>query len=152
METPRIIYTIGTSDRTLEEFLGLLRVFHIAELIDVRRFPSSKRYPWFDRTSLEQALRAEGFGYRWLGEALGGFREEGYRAYMTKLSYLQGLEMVERTAVTSVTALVCAERLPWKCHRLQIARSLEERGWEVLHILIRRPYLAAAAGILEIRK
>ena len=137
MELTRQIHTIGTSNRTLEEFFALLDAHRIRHIVDVRRFPKSRRYPWFNRETLEFDLHAKGFEYFWLGDLLGGFREGGYEAYKMQMSYLRGLEEIERTAVTSRVTLICAEKFPWKCHRFRIAESLEERGWDVVHILER---------------
>lgn len=137
MNIERTIYSIGTSNRTLDEFLDLLESFAVREIVDVRRFPSSRRYPWFDRASLEKALRMKGLKYHWLGDLLGGFREGGYESYKTEIAYLSGLEEVERLAIEEKVVLICAEKFPWKCHRLQISASLEQRGWDVVHILER---------------
>lgn len=135
MDGSRIIYTLGTSNRTLEEFFDVLEAFQLREIADVRRFPTSHRYPWFNRESLDVALGSKGLGYRWLGDLLGGFREGGYEVYKTEIGYLRGLEEVERIAITRQVVLICAERLPWKCHRMLIATSLKQRGWDVVHIL-----------------
>ena len=135
MESTRRIHTLGTSNRTLEEFFAVLDTYNIRHVIDVRRFPKSRRCPWFDRETLEVELQSKGFEYLWLGDLLGGFREGGYEAYKMEMAYLRGLEEVERAAIRSMVALICAEKFPWKCHRLRIAGSLEERGWDVIHIL-----------------
>lgn len=111
--------------------------YHIRNVIDVRRFPKSRRYPWFNREALEVEFQSRGFVYLWLGDLLGGFRKDGYDAYKMEAAYLRGLEEVERTAISSMVTLICAEKLPWKCHRLQIAGSLEERGWDMVHIIDR---------------
>lgn len=137
MELTRHIYTLGTSNRTLEEFFAVLDIYHIRNVIDVRRVPKSGRYPWFNREALEVEFQARGFEYHWLGNLLGGFREGGYEAYKMEMSYLRGLEEIERAAITSTVTLICAEKFPWKCHRFRIAESLEERGWEIIHILDR---------------
>lgn len=135
MASTRQIHTLGTSNRTLKEFFNALDAYHIGHIADVRRFPKSRRYPWFNREILEAELQSRGLEYHWLGDLLGGFREGGYDVYKMEMSYLRGLEEIERTAVTSSVALICAERLPWKCHRFHIGESLEERGWDIIHIL-----------------
>ncbi|NPB09131.1 MAG: DUF488 domain-containing protein, partial [Thermodesulfobacteria bacterium] len=76
-----VIYTLGTSQRSLEEFLEILAFYRIEQVADVRSFPSSRRYPHFCREELAQALAAAGIRYLWLGKELGGFRKEGYEAY-----------------------------------------------------------------------
>lgn len=68
---------------------------------------------------------------------MGGFRKGGYEAFKMEATYLRGLEEVERVAIRSMVVLICAEKFPWKCHRLRIGGSLEERGWDVIHILDR---------------
>lgn len=137
MVGPREIYTFGTSNQTLEEFFRVLEKYEVSEIVDVRRFPSSRRFTWFNRKVLEETGLAQGIGYHWLGDLLGGFRKGGYEIYKTEMEYLRGLEEVERIAIASHVVLICAEKLPWKCHRLQIADSLEERGWTVIHIIDR---------------
>ena len=73
--------------------------------------------------------------YHWLGDRLGGFRTGGYQKYTVEAAYMEGLKRVESLAEISPSVLVCAERLPWKCHRLHIAQSISERGWSVVHVL-----------------
>lgn len=130
-----MIYTLGTGSRTLEEFLELLRETGVEQVCDVRSFPTSSRFPHFARESLESALAARGFGYVWLGNELGGYRKGGYLAYMKTEDFGAGLEELERLAAERVTALVCAERLPWRCHRRFISEALRERGWKVIHLI-----------------
>ncbi len=131
----KVIYTLGTSNRTQGEFMGLLREVRAELVCDVRSFPSSSRYPHFDKENLESALAAGGFRYVWLGRELGGYRKGGYLAYMDTDEFREGLEELERLATTRLTVLICAERFPWKCHRRFISAALEERGWDVIHII-----------------
>ena len=70
-------FTIGHSNRSLGEFLSLLKKFNIEALIDIRSWPSSKKYPHFNREALEESLKAEGIRYFWLGRELGGYRKNG---------------------------------------------------------------------------
>jgi len=130
----KIMYSLGTSNRTWEEFITLLGTSAIEMLIDVRSFPKSK-FPHFNREFLVQSLAEKGFGYYYLGKELGGYRKGGYEAYTQTLEYLVGLELLERMASRCRSAILCAERLPWRCHRRYIGRSLKERGWKVVHIL-----------------
>ncbi len=130
------IHTIGTGARSPEAFLTLLEAFGIEVLVDVRRVPRSHD-PHFSREGLARLCRSSGIDYRWLGESLGGRREEAYEAWMATPAFLQGIERVEELARTRSSALCCAERLPWRCHRWLIAGMLEERGWRVLHIIDR---------------
>ncbi len=128
------IYTLGTSTRSKEEFIKVLRHFQIDTVADVRSFPQS-RFEHFKKENLVRILEEEGFGYVYLGSELGGFRKGGYQAYTKSGSYLEGILRLERTAREGITAFICAERFPWKCHRRFIALTLEERGWQVIHIL-----------------
>ena len=137
MKTERTIYTLGTSTRSLEDFFAILKVFGIKGIADVRRFPRSRKFPHFNRERIEQESRERNLSYHWLGDLLGGFRKGGYESYKKEPSYLEGLQKVEALAEQYPFVLVCAERFPWKCHRLQISRSLVERGWDVIHIIDR---------------
>jgi uncharacterized protein (DUF488 family) len=127
-------FTLGTSNRSWEEFTSLLRAHRIEMVIDVRSFPTSK-FDHFKRESMNPSLAEAGFGYYFLGKELGGYRKGGYEAYTRTLEYLVGLELLERMASRCRSAFVCAERLPWRCHRRFIGRSLQERGWKVTHII-----------------
>ncbi len=128
------VHTLGTSNRTLEEFLGLLEHHGIRRILDVRRFPRS-RFEHFGAEELEGHLRREGFEYFYLGEELGGYRKEGYEAYLGSRGFNQGIRRAQCLAAGSPSAILCAERLPWRCHRRFIGRALEERGWRVAHII-----------------
>ena len=134
MPVEKRIFTLGTSTRIWEEFIHLLRVHQIEMVIDVRSFPTSK-FAHFKRQSMNPSLGEAGFGYSYLGKELGGYRIEGYEAYTQTLSYLVGMELLERMSSRCRSAILCAERLPWRCHRRFIGRSLQERGWEVIHII-----------------
>lgn len=130
----KIIFTMGTSNRTFPEFVEVLRAYKIEMVIDVRSFPTSK-FPHFRKDALSQSLAEENLGYFYLGKELGGFRPEGYEAYTQTLTYLVGMELLERMASRCRSVVICAERFPWRCHRRFIGRSLIERGWEVRHII-----------------
>ena len=133
-EATGTIYTIGTSNREIEEFIDLLNIYYINILIDVRRFPTSK-FQWFKRQNFPRALAKRMIGYLFLGSELGGYRKEGYEDYLATENFQKGLEKIEATAIYDRVAIMCSERLPWKCHRWFIARILMERGWEVVHII-----------------
>jgi len=131
----RTIYTLGTSTRTPEEFFGILRRYAIGLIADVRRFPSSRRYPHFDRPNLAAQLEEVGVAYRYLGEKLGGYRPGGYEAYTQTAAFREGLEELASLAKSIPTAILCSERFPWKCHRRFIAAHLAAGGWQVIHII-----------------
>ncbi|MFQ6002920.1 MAG: DUF488 family protein [Candidatus Zixiibacteriota bacterium] len=130
----RLIYTIGSSTRQIEDFISLLRKFKIQALIDVRRFPRS-RFDHFIGKNLSFKLESRGIRYSYLGDILGGFRKKGYEDYTHTQDFVNGIEKLKKVADQFVTAFMCAERFPWRCHRRFIARSLEKEGWRVIHIL-----------------
>ncbi len=125
---------MGTGSRSLEEFVSLLRFYGIEMIADVRSFPKSK-FPHFIGENLAQSLGEAGYGYTFLGRELGGYRTGGYEAYMQTYEFLHGMDLLERLAGRCRCAIVCAERLPWRCHRRFIGRSLRERGWTVEHVI-----------------
>jgi uncharacterized protein (DUF488 family) len=147
------IFTIGHSTRSLQELVSCLRDTGISKVADVRRFPSSRRHPQFDRAALERGLREQNIDYVWLGEALGGRRKEllpverspnrawqvaAFRHYadaMTTPEFFAGIEALEDLARSAPTAFLCAERLWWQCHRRLVADFLVVRGWRVVHVI-----------------
>ena len=130
----KVVYTLGTSTREREEFRDLLRAYGIVQLVDVRRFPTS-RLEHFKKENLAHLCREAGIAYYWLGEVLGGFRSGGYEAYMKTAEFLAGIQRLEEIARRAPTAFACAERFPWKCHRRFIAAELTRRSWRVIHII-----------------
>jgi len=130
----KTLYTVGTSNRTPEEFVLLLHRYGIQLLVDVRRFPTS-RIEHFKREHLAPLCTAAGIDYQWMGDALGAFRSKGYDHHMGSDDFKKALHTLEGLALSRTAALCCAEKLPWKCHRLFIARELEKHTWNVLHII-----------------
>ena len=163
------LYTVGHSTRSLDEFLALLRAHGIRRLVDVRRLPGSRRYPPFGRDALAAALADAGIDY--VHEpALGGRRESdastdsrnrawrsasfrAYADYMGTDAFREALTGVLETARETPTAVMCAEAVPWRCHRQLIADAAVARRWRVLHILDERRAdehaLRAEARVLE---
>jgi uncharacterized protein (DUF488 family) len=131
-----IIYTLGTSTHSREDFLELLRHYQIEAVVDVRSFPQS-RLEHFKKGNLARILKEGGFNYLYLGNELGGFRKGGYLSYTKSLTYREGISHLEHVGKEGTTAFICAERFPWRCHRRFIASSLQERGWQVVHIIER---------------
>jgi uncharacterized protein (DUF488 family) len=129
-----IIYSLGTSTHTKEEFIELLHYYRIETVVDVRSFPQS-RFEHFKKENLAKILNERGFSYVYLGKELGGFRRGGYLSYSETSPYQAGISHLERIGKERTTTFVCAERFPWKCHRRFIASSLERRGWHVVHII-----------------
>lgn len=134
MALEKKIFTLGTSNRNMEEFVRILRFYAVEMVVDVRSYPTSK-FLHFRKEPLLQSLGEQGFGYYYLGKELGGYRKGGYEAYTQTLEYLVGMELLERMASRCSCVILCAERLPWRCHRRFIGRSLQERDWKVVHII-----------------
>lgn len=129
------IYTIGTSNRRLEEFIEILKRYGIETAVDVRSFPKSKRFPHFNQDELSRALQKAGIKYIYLGKELGGFRRGGYEEYMKTENFKAGIEKLEKIGEISITALFCCEKLFLRCHRRFISQELTLRGWKVFHII-----------------
>jgi len=136
-EVNRVVYTLGTSTRSLEEFIALLRHLGVEVVVDVRRFPTS-RFEHFKKEELARSLPEAGIDYCHMGGELGGYRRGGYQAFLASEEFKQGLEKLEEIAKERKTAIVCAERLPWRCHRRFIGGELERRGWQVIHVIDER--------------
>lgn len=132
----KTIHTIGTSTRKWEEFRELVKFYEIMALADVRRFPQS-RFEHFRMEKLASLCQREGLSYLYLGQELGGYRRGGYKAYTESEEFWIGLERLIVYAARQSTAILCAERFPWRCHRRFISQKLEEEGWEVVHIIER---------------
>ncbi len=130
----KLVYTLGTSTRSLEEFIQLLTSHSVGVVIDVRRFPSS-RFEHFRREKMEGLLPEAGIEYIYLGEELGGYRRGGYKNFTATSQFQTGLRKLKEIARKRNTAIICAERFPWRYHRRFIALELEKRGWQVSHII-----------------
>ncbi|HSF11285.1 MAG TPA: DUF488 domain-containing protein [Nitrospirales bacterium] len=150
-ETPvsPALWAIGHSTRPIEEFLGLLLTRGIRVLVDVRTIPFSRRNPQFHQESLAHCLREAGLQYQHMPE-LGGRRKtrpdsvnvgwrnagfRGYADYMQTQEFWDGLEELVNIGQQSPSAVMCAEAVPWRCHRTLIADALVIRGWTVHHII-----------------
>ena len=118
-----IFYTLGSSNRSLDEFLELLRGYGIEVLVDVRRFPTSK-FDHFKRENLEKAVQAAGIEYAYLGKELGGYRTGGYPRYLESPAFSEGIQALLEIAKGKRGCILCAERLPGRCHRRFIAQAL----------------------------
>jgi uncharacterized protein (DUF488 family) len=128
------LYTLGTSQRSSEDFIEILLSFSINTIIDVRSFPKSK-CPHFNKDALSQLLSSNGLAYYFLGKELGGFQKGGYTAYIVTEDFSGGIDALEAIAGKGLSVIICAERLPWKCHRKWISGELQKRGWTVEHII-----------------
>ena len=143
------VYTVGHSTRSLDDFVALLHRDGIRALVDVRAFPMSRRHPHFNQESLAVSLAAHGIAYRH-APALGGrrrprpdspnmgWRNESFRAYadhMSTAGFREAISELIASAHHVRTTVMCAEAVPWKCHRSLIADALVARGCEVRHVL-----------------
>ena len=135
METgSKIIFTLGTSNRSEEDFIEILLFYGINVVVDVRSFPRSK-VSTFNQAYLSDLLFREGLSYLFLGRELGGLRKGGYDAYSKTAEFRLGIDRIEKASAVNYAVIICAERFPWKCHRRWIARELHHRGWTIEHIL-----------------
>lgn len=143
------LYSLGHSTRTIEEFLSLVGEHSIEHLVDVRRFPGSRRHPHFGGEALAGSLAAAGISYRH-SPGLGGHRKplpgslnrgwrndsfRGYADHMASREFADGLGDLMREASDRRTVVLCAEAVPWRCHRNLLADALVVRGWEVIHVI-----------------
>jgi uncharacterized protein (DUF488 family) len=148
-EGPRTIHTIGHSTRAIEIFVGLLKAHRVELLVDVRRWPTSRRFPQFHRDALAASLARDRIDYLWR-EDLGGYRTPApdssntawrtgaFRAYadfMLTPAFDRIMEELQALTVTQRMAVMCAEALPLRCHRQLLADAFVARGWTVRHIL-----------------
>ncbi len=146
---PAGIWTVGHSDRPLGKFVHLLQKHGVTLVVDVRKMPRSRHNPHFNGDTLSQALREAGMDYVDM-PGLGGLRRrrpdspntgwknasfQGYADYMLTPEFEKSLQALLERACKQPTALMCAEAVPWRCHRSLIADALVVRGICVEHIL-----------------
>lgn len=161
------IYTIGHSNRTREEFLTLLGAHGVQRLVDVRTIPRSRRNPHLAGDQLGPALAKAGIHYVHL-PALGGLRKthrdsvhtgwrnesfRGYADYMETPEFRSGIDALLTLAGQAQVAIMCAEAVPWRCHRSLIADALTARGHVVEHIMSptsRRPHRMTPFAVADV--
>ncbi len=145
----KIIYTIGHSTRTQEEFIAILKSFKIELVADIRSYPGSKRYPHFNKENLQQIFPEEEMKYEHFHQ-LGGRRKalknskniawkndafRGYADYMETKEFKIGIIKLEELASQYKTAYMCSEAVWWRCHRSLVSDYLKWKGWQVMHIM-----------------
>jgi uncharacterized protein (DUF488 family) len=148
--TPARVWTIGHGRRPIDELIACLEAARVRTLVDVRRYPASRRNPQFNQAALAAAIEAAGIAYRHaveLGGRLSGepgaerfgcLREAAFRDYAARMGTPAWQRSLAESLAEPVPCFMCAETLWWKCHRRLIADLLEARGTEVLHLL--RPH------------
>lgn len=128
------IYTIGHSTRSLEDFIDILKNFDIELVIDIRRFPSSKKFPHFNRENLEKGLEKEKIRYVHFPE-LGGYREEGYLAFTQTEEFSNSIKKLLEIIDDKNSAIMCAEWNVMRCHRKYVSDHLHKLNYEIIHIV-----------------
>jgi uncharacterized protein (DUF488 family) len=165
---PKVL-TIGHSTRTLDTFVEMLSADGVKHLVDVRTIPRSRHNPQFNRDILPEPLRLAGIAYTHM-EQLGGLRHarpdspntgwhnasfRGFADYMQTPEFEAGLQKLMQLAAREQTVIMCAEAVPWRCHRSLIADALKVRGAQVEHIMsasrIQPHLLTAFAKVSGIR-
>jgi uncharacterized protein (DUF488 family) len=146
-----IVLTVGHGARSAEALLAVLQHAGVTTLVDIRRFPGSRRHPQFGRETLFASLRAGGIRYEWQGDELGGRRSRGassrhaalvdaafggYADHMDTPAFRDAvLALVARAEAGERLAVMCAETLWWRCHRSLMADALACRGVDVVHLI-----------------
>ena len=145
----RTVYTVGHSTRTLDELAAMLRAHGVSAVADVRRFAGSRRLPQFNAEHLAAELPRLGLAYL-PSPLLGGRRKPGpgtenagwrnasfraYADYMQTPPFADGLDQLIDAVGRQPVAIMCAEAVPWRCHRSLVADALLVRGWAVLDVM-----------------
>lgn len=148
-EENKTIWTIGHSTRSLEELLTMLHSYKIEIVADVRNFPGSRKYPHFNKESMEVTLPQNNIQYVHF-KSLGGRRKvspgskntawknnafRGYADYMETDIFKEGITELAGKALEQRTACMCSEAVWWRCHRSMISDYLKLHGWKVMHIM-----------------
>jgi uncharacterized protein (DUF488 family) len=146
-----VIFTIGHSTHAIDEFVGMLQAHEIQAVADVRTIPKSLHNPQFNKDELKESLREAHIRYAHF-KKLGGLRHaakdsfnlgwrnasfRGFADYMASEEFSEGLQALMKLALEKSTAVMCAEAVPWRCHRSLIADALIKQGWLVRDIMSR---------------
>jgi uncharacterized protein (DUF488 family) len=145
----KIVWTIGHSTHPFEEFAEMLHSFKIEIVVDIRSFPGSRKFPQFNKESLQITLPENGIEYFHL-KKLGGRRKvnpdskntswrhlafRSYADYMETADFKEGIKELEQIALKKRTAYMCSEAVWWRCHRSMVSDYLKAHGWKVMHIM-----------------
>jgi uncharacterized protein (DUF488 family) len=145
-----VMHTIGHSTRDFDDVVSMLRNNTVTQLVDVRSFPSSRKFPQWNRQNIQSALPPD-IGYQWI-PTLGGRRHTAagvpspngawrvkafrdYADYMSSDAFQAGLDELVQLTAGSSPAIMCSEAVPWRCHRRLITDALIVRGVTVCHIM-----------------
>jgi uncharacterized protein (DUF488 family) len=146
---PHCIFTIGHSTHKIEDFMALLKANGIKQLVDIRTIPRSRYNPQYNSDALEAALATENINYIHM-KNLGGLRKarkdsvntgfrnggfRGYADYMETAEFIAALDALISLSRKNPTAIMCAESVPWRCHRSLVSDALTVRDIPVLHIM-----------------
>lgn len=147
------LLTIGHSTHPIDEFVRMLKDHGVEEIVDVRSIPKSRHCQQFNADSLAESLAGASIDYTHIHK-LGGLRHatkdsvnlgwhnasfRGYADYTATPEVSEGLNALIRIARVRQTAIMCAEAVPWRCHRSMIADAMIEKGWEVRDIMSSKP-------------
>lgn len=149
MDTPGTLWTVGHSTREWDDFVGMLREAGVEVLVDVRRFPGSRRNPQFSGDAMARALPGAGIRFVPMPDLGGRRRPEpdsrndawrntgfrGYADYMETAPWQQARDALAALARQGRTAVMCAEAMWWQCHRALIADDFKAHGWTVVHLM-----------------
>jgi uncharacterized protein (DUF488 family) len=148
-KTTRTIYTIGHSTHPIDDFISLLKENGVKRLVDIRTIPRSRHNPQFEQEALATSLEAAGIEYRYMKD-LGGLRPKvkeskntawrnasfrNYADYMQTTEFSDAITELIRLAEKKKTAIMCAEAVPWRCHRSLVGDALLVRGFNVIDIM-----------------
>ncbi len=147
-----VIFTIGHGTKSIDEFVDLLKAYEVQRIVDVRTIPRSRHNPQFNKDILSKSLKKLHIGYIHI-KGLGGLRHakkdsvntawrnasfRGYADYMQTEDFEKNIERLIKIAKQKNIAIMCAESVPWRCHRSLIADALQVRGIQVRHIMSRK--------------
>jgi uncharacterized protein (DUF488 family) len=145
----KTIWTIGHSTHTFQEFVRMLQSFNIELVADIRNYPGSRRFPYFNKESLIETLPQQNIRYAHIKE-LGGRRKpvqdslntawknsafRGYADYMESVEFKNAVLALEELALQKRTVYMCSEAVWWSCHRSLVSDDLKAKGWKVMHIM-----------------
>lgn len=144
-----VVFTIGHSTRPIADFIEIIKAYGIKQVVDIRTIPRSRYTPQFNEDTIRESLKAVKIGYLHMS-GLGGLRHalkdslnrgwknasfRGFADYMQTGDFDESLEKLIETAAKRVTVIMCAEAVPWRCHRSLVGDALIVRGIEVRDIM-----------------